>query len=62
MPLPHVLEPGRNWHGMAVYTPKLEEMIKAGRLFVGVIGSHSDKMLLRRIRRWKPPENAKEAQ
>ena len=61
-PLPHVLEPGRNWHGMAVHTPKLEAMIKAGRLFVGVIGSHSDKILWRRIRRWKPPENTKQAQ
>jgi hypothetical protein len=34
-------------------------MIKAGRLFVGVIGCHSDRILFKRFRRWKPPENAK---
>lgn len=59
MPLPHLLEPGRNWHGMAVHTPELEKMIKAARLFVGVIGSHSNKTFFRRVRRWTPPKDAK---
>jgi hypothetical protein len=59
MPLPHVLEPGRNWHGMAVHTPELEQMIKATRLFVGVIGSHSSKTLSRRVWSWTPPKDAK---
>ncbi|HKN22614.1 MAG TPA: hypothetical protein VJX73_14415 [Terracidiphilus sp.] len=61
MPLPHVLEPGRNWHGMAVHTPEVEKMIGDGRLFVGVIGSHSGKILFRRVRRWTPPKDAKTA-
>lgn len=61
MRIPYVLEPGRNWHGTAVHTPDLEGMIAAGRLFVGIIGSHSDKPLFMRIRRWKPPGNAKAA-
>jgi hypothetical protein len=61
MPPPYVLEPGRNWHGRAVHTPELEGMIKAGRLFVGVIGSHSDKILFKRVRRWTPPKNTKAA-
>jgi hypothetical protein len=43
MLLPHVLEAGRNWHGMAIHTPELAQMIKGGRLFVGVVGSRSNK-------------------
>lgn len=61
MPPPHVLDPGRNWQGMAVHTPELEQMIKAGRLFVGVIGSHSSKTLFSRVRKWTPPKGAKAA-
>ena len=61
MPPPHLLEPGRNWYGSAVHTPELEAMIKAGRLFVGVIGSLSDKILFLRVRRWTPPKNTKAA-
>lgn len=59
--LPFVLEPGRNWQGMAVHTPELERMIQAGRLYVGVIGSHSDKALFQRVRRWTPPKDIKAA-
>jgi hypothetical protein len=44
---------------MAVHTPELEKMIKAARLFVGVIGSHSNKTFFRRVRRWTPPKDAK---
>jgi len=43
---------------MAIHTPELEQMIKATRLFVGVIGSHSTKPLLRRVRRWTFPKDA----
>jgi hypothetical protein len=59
MPPPHVLEPGRNWQGMVAHTPDLTKMIKDGRLFVGVIGSHSDKPFFRRVRTWTPPKDAK---
>jgi hypothetical protein len=59
--VPRVLEPGRNWHGMAIHTPEMEKMIADGRLFVGVIGSHSGKPLVRRVRRWTPPKDAKPA-
>ena len=58
---PYVLEPGHNWQGMAVHTPELKQMIEAGRLHVGVFGSHSDKPLLRQVRKWRPPEDAKKA-
>jgi hypothetical protein len=61
MPIPYVLEPGRTWQGMAAHTPELVEMIGGGRLFVGVIGSHSDKPLFRRVRKWIPPKDAKPA-
>jgi hypothetical protein len=60
-PLPYVLQPGHNWVGMATHTPELEQMIEAGRLYVGIIGSHSDRTLFRRVRRWKPPTDAKAA-
>jgi len=60
-PLPYVLQPGHTWLGMAIQNADLERMIEAGRLFVGIIGSHSDKTLFRRVRRWKPPKDAKAA-
>jgi hypothetical protein len=47
-PIPYLLQPGTNWFGMATYTPELEKMIAAGCLYVGIIGSHSDKTLFRR--------------
>jgi hypothetical protein len=59
MPPPHVLEPGRNWHGMATRTPELEKMIAGGRLFVGVVGSHSDKPLFKKVQQWIPPKDTK---
>jgi len=61
IPLPHLLEPGRNWQGMAFHTSEMQKMIDGGRLFVGVIGSHSSKILLRRVRRWTPPKDSKPA-
>jgi hypothetical protein len=59
--VPRVLEPGHNWQGMVAHTPELEKMIADGRLFVGVIGSHSDEPFLRRVRKWIPPKDAKSA-
>ena len=59
--VPHVLEPGRTWQGMATHSPEIEKMIEGGRLFVGVIGSHGAKPFLRRVRRWTPPKDAKSA-
>ena len=59
--VPKVLEPGRNWQGMAAHTPEMEKMMADGRLFVGVVGSHSDKPLFRRVRKWIPPQDAKPA-
>ena len=60
-PIPYFLEPGKNWFGMATYTPDLVQMIQGGRLYVGIIGSHSDKTLFKRVRLWKPPKDAKSA-
>jgi hypothetical protein len=60
-PLPYVLQPGHTWVGMATHTPELEQMIEAGRLYVGIIGSHSDKTLFKAVRRWRPPKDAKAA-
>ncbi len=57
-PLPYVLQPGHTWVGMVTHTPDMEQMIEAGRLYVGIIGSHSDKTFFRRVRRWKPPKDA----
>jgi hypothetical protein len=55
-PLPFHLEPGKNWVGLAAHTPDLEHMIAAGNLYLGIIGSHSDQTLFKRVRRWKPPK------
>jgi hypothetical protein len=60
-PLPYVLQPGHTWVGMATHTSALEQMIEAGRLYVGIIGSHSDRTLFKRVRRWKAPSDAKAA-
>jgi hypothetical protein len=59
--VPRLLEPGRNWQGMAVHTPEMEKMIACGRLFVGVIGSHGDEPIFQRVRKWTPPKDAKPA-
>lgn len=59
--VPHALDPGRTWQGMARHSPQIEKMIKDGRLFVGVIGSHSRRPFVRRVRRWTPPKDAKPA-
>jgi hypothetical protein len=60
-PLPYVLEPGHHWVGMATHTPELERMIDAGRLYVGVIGSHSNKPQFMAVRRWRRVKEAKTA-
>jgi hypothetical protein len=40
-PIPYLLEPGRMWNGRATQTSDLERMIEGGRLYVGIICSHS---------------------
>jgi hypothetical protein len=60
-PLPYVLEPGHTWVGQARHTPDIRLMIAGGRLYVGIIGSHSDKTLFKRVRHWTPPKDAKAA-
>jgi hypothetical protein len=55
--LSHVSEPGRYWIGMVQQTPEPEEMIKGGRLYVGVIGSHKNKPSLKPVERiWSVEE------
>jgi hypothetical protein len=58
---PYVLQPGAVWMGMANHTPELKRKIDGGRLYVGVVGSHARKPILKRVTRWKPPEDAKPA-
>jgi hypothetical protein len=61
-PIPFVLEPGRVWMGRCTQTPHLEKMIEGGRLYVGIICSHSNRTLFKHVEReWKPPANAKTA-
>jgi hypothetical protein len=57
--LPYVLESGHTWMGIAKHTPELANMIEAGRLYVGIVSSHSGKTLFRRVQRWKPPKDAR---
>lgn len=59
--LPDSLPSGHVWMGMVTHTPALEQMIAAGRLYVGVVASHADKPVLKRVRQWKPPADAKKA-
>ena len=59
-PIPYLLEPGRMWMGMTKQTPEFDKMIEDGRLYVGIICTHSDKTLFKRVKReWKPPADAK---
>jgi hypothetical protein len=39
--------------------PELEKMIAGGRLFVGVVGSHIDKPLFKKVQQWIPPKDTK---
>jgi hypothetical protein len=59
--VPHVLESGRTWQGRATQSPDIDKMIMGGRLYVGIIGSHSSKPFIRRVRGWSPPKDAKVA-
>lgn len=52
-PLPYVLEPGYNWHGRVIHNSDLIKMIDKGGLYVGVVGSHSDKAFLKPVRKFK---------
>jgi hypothetical protein len=57
-PIPYTLEPGRYWVGMALHTPEVKAAMTAGQLYVGMVSSHSDKTLFKRVRLWKPPSDA----
>ena len=59
-PIPYLLEPGRILNGRAIQTSELERMIEGGRLYVGIISSHSNKTLFKQtVQSWKPPSDAK---
>jgi hypothetical protein len=57
--LPYVLNPGHDWHGMAIHTPELRKMIDSGRVYVCIIGSHSIKPVRGRVLISAPPENSR---
>jgi hypothetical protein len=48
-PLPHVLQPGTEWSGMAKYDAGLIEWAKSGDLFVAIYSSHSRRPERRRV-------------
>jgi hypothetical protein len=50
-PIPFTLEPGCIWTGRATQDSHLDEMIDAGRLFVGIICSHREKTYFKHVRR-----------
>jgi hypothetical protein len=49
--IPFLLEPGKIFHGLVNHEPELVRWIDDGWLFVGVIGSHADKPVLKRVRK-----------
>jgi len=53
--LPHVLQPGTEWTGAAVYDEGLLEWVATGRLYVAMYSSHRSRPLLRRVVRGGSP-------
>jgi hypothetical protein len=49
--LPHTLQPGEIWTGMARQNAELEQRIAGGWLHVVIFASHSDKPFVQRVRR-----------
>ena len=49
--LPHLLEPGREWHGFMDQDDKMEEWLKAGRFYVAVYSTHSARPTVKRLPR-----------
>jgi hypothetical protein len=56
--LPHLLEPGTYWIGLAVHTAELKTAITTGCAYIGIISSHSDRIFFKRIRPSKMPGDA----
>ncbi len=50
-PFPCFLEPGRYFHGLALYSPELESWIETGWLYVGVICTHDVDPILVRVKK-----------
>src|SRR5690606_24298726 len=48
-PLPHRLEPGAKWIGLAEQTPELYKMARKGRLYIILYHSHKDGSIWRRV-------------
>lgn len=46
---PHVLQPGEVWTGIADQTADIEQMARDGRVYLGLVHSHSKKTILRRV-------------
>lgn len=59
--IPFVLDPGHTWLGLVPHNTELHDWIGDSRLYVGIVGSHSDKTFFKRVRRWTPPPNLKSA-
>jgi hypothetical protein len=56
---PHIparLDVNATWMGMMSYTDDLREKMKEGKLYIGVIASHSNKTFLTRV---SPPKETK---
>jgi hypothetical protein len=57
--IPHTLQPGEIWCGMARHDSELKNRMAGGQLHVIVYASHADKPMYKRVRlRAKPPEDA----
>ena len=48
-PLPHVLQPGTEWTGMAKYNDDLVEWAKTGKLYAAIHSSHARKPIVRKV-------------
>ena len=51
--IPCLLQPGIYWIGLVKHAPDLRRAIETGRLYVGIICSHSNKTLFKRLKRPK---------
>ncbi len=54
--IPAKLEPNAYWLGQMSYTPELRQTMKQGKLYLGVIATHSNKIFLARV---IPPSDSK---
>jgi hypothetical protein len=53
--IPSLLQPGTYWIGEVRHTSDLNIAIESGRLYAGIICSHSDKTLFKRLKRRNDP-------